>query len=66
MGRLLNQCLVMVRVVSGEAPEPTTVPTLVVTTCGPPPSSSLTQEALTRQANSTGSGGYGLDGNDDG
>jgi hypothetical protein len=59
MGRQLDQCLVMVREVSGEAPAPTTVSTVVVTTCGPSPSSSLTLEALTRRGNDVSSGRYG-------
>jgi hypothetical protein len=59
MGRRLDQCLVMVMAVSGEAPTSTTLLTVVVTTCGPPPSSSLTREALTRRGDSVNSGGYG-------
>jgi hypothetical protein len=69
MGRRLDQCLVIIMVVSGEAPAPMTIPTVVVTTCGPPPSSSLTREALTHQGDDVSSGGYGdwgLDGNDAG
>jgi hypothetical protein len=58
-GRRLDQCLVTVMAVSDEAPTPMTVPTVVVTTCGPPPSSSLTREALTRRGDDTSPGGYG-------
>jgi hypothetical protein len=45
----LDKCSVMVMAVPGEAPAPTTVPMVVVTTYGPPPSSSLTREALTHR-----------------
>jgi hypothetical protein len=58
-GRRLDQCLVMVMVVSGEAPAPMTVLTVVVTTCGPPPISSLTREALTHWGDGASSGSYG-------
>jgi hypothetical protein len=58
-GRQLDQCLVMVRVVSGEALAPMTLPTVMVTTCGPPPSSSLTREALTHRGDDASSGGCG-------
>jgi hypothetical protein len=66
-GRQLDQCLVTVMAVSGEAPAPMTVPTMVVTTCGPLPSSSLTQEAMTHRGDDASSGDYGglgLGGND--
>jgi hypothetical protein len=59
MRRRLDQCLVMVMAVSSEAPAPMTIPTVVVTTCGPPPSSSLTREALTHWGDGVSSGGYG-------
>jgi hypothetical protein len=59
MGRRFNQCLVTVMAVSGEAPAPMTISTVVVTTCDPPPSSSLTREALIRQGDDAISGGYG-------
>jgi hypothetical protein len=58
MGRRLDQCLVTVMAVSGEAPAPMTIPTVVVTTCAPP-SSSLTQKALTHQGDGASSVGYG-------
>jgi hypothetical protein len=56
---------VTVRAVSGEALAPTAVLAAVGTTCGPPPSSSLTQEALTCRVNSASSGSYGDYGLDD-
>jgi hypothetical protein len=56
-GRRLDQCLVMV--VSGEALVLTTILTMVVTTCGPPRSIILTQEALTRRGDGVSSSGYG-------
>jgi hypothetical protein len=48
-----------VMVVFGEAPAPLTVPMVVATTCGPPPSSSLTREALTHRGDDAGLGSYG-------
>jgi hypothetical protein len=44
-GRQLGQCLVTVRTVSGGA----SVSAMVLTTGSPPPSSSLTEEALIRR-----------------
>jgi hypothetical protein len=56
-GRRLDQCLVMVMAVSGEAATLMTVLTVVVIMCGPPPSSSLTREALTHRGDGVSSGG---------
>jgi hypothetical protein len=59
MGRRLSRCLVMVRVVSSEDLALTAVLAMVVMACGPPPSSSLTREALTHRVDDVSSGGYG-------
>jgi hypothetical protein len=59
MGRRLSRCLVTVRVVSGKALTPTVVPGAVVTMCVPPPSSSLTREALTCWVDGVSLGSYG-------
>jgi hypothetical protein len=59
MGRQLDQCLVTVRAVSSEASVLLTVLEMILTTGSPPPSSGLTQDALTRQVNGTSLEGNG-------
>jgi hypothetical protein len=58
MGRQLDRCLVMVRVVSSAALVLVTVPVMVLTMGSPPPSTSLTQEALIHRVD-----GASLEGN---
>jgi hypothetical protein len=54
-GRQLGRCLVTVREVSGEA----SVPATVLMMGSPPPSSSLTEEALIWRVDSASLGGNG-------
>jgi hypothetical protein len=66
MGRQLGRFLKMMGAASDVAPAPTMVPTMVVTTGGPPSSGGLTKEVLIQWGDSASSGGYGvycLDGN---
>jgi hypothetical protein len=61
-GRWLSQFSMMVRAVSGEAPAPVIVPTVVVTTGGPSPSSNSMWEVLVWWVDGTSLGstrGYG-------
>jgi hypothetical protein len=57
--RQLGQCLVTVRVASGEASAPGMAPTTVSPTGSPPPSSRLTRGALIRWIDDESVEGYG-------